>query len=531
MKKSLSIFIAAASVVALLSGCVQETASSTSKKVFVGAMDAPTVLDPAATRNVNDLALLTQVMPTLLTIEPNTGAFTPDLAESADYTSGFEYTVTLRPDTVFANGNALTASDVAHSFNRIRTISDPSGPAAVLGAIDTVTVKDDLTLVFKPVIENDSVLPALLAGSAFLIVDEETFPADSVLSNGDVLNTKAWAGPYQLNGYNEGSAANLVPNDKYVGFWGVPENEAIEMRYYADPDQLMFDVSEMLIDIAIVHRKSFAASTFDATEAFAIDFFAGPMVETGFLSLNALDGPFSETKALSPRAAQLTRLAFDGVVDRKDLLRKISGSLFEPADSIVPEAISGLAPEAVKDEGDTSAERSLKKEGVPLPVPIQIAYPESLYGLSVSGYMAVLEEQLEDSDLFDVNLVKLSDEDFASQQSEQTYDALFDYHYPLYADEEAYLYPLIAEAARNGMVAEFATELNEAIAKQAAAVETSRTRNLDQVEQKFAKAAFIAPLMHSGRYVLVRDGIAGAETMLNLSGQLVLADLYRILVE
>ena len=531
MKKTLSILIASASVVALLSGCVQEVASSTSKKVFIGAMDAPQVLDPAATRNINDLGLLSQVMPTLLTIEPNTGEFIPELAASAEYTSGFEYTVTLRPDTVFSNGHALTASDVVHSFNRIRTIADPAGPAAVLSAIDSVTAKDDLTLVFKPVAENDAALPALLAGSVLLVVDEETFPADRVLSNGDVMGAKAWAGPYELNGYNEGSAANLVPNDDYVGYWGVPENEAIEMRYYSNADLLMSDVSQMIIDVAIVHRKSFTASTYDATQAFAIDFLRGPLVETGYLALNMNAGVFSEATAITPKAARFTQRAFTQLVDRGEILNKISGDLYEPAALIVPAAISGIAAEVSRPDENFSYERYLQEEGVTLPLKVKIAYPESLYGASASGYMAVLEEQIEGSDIFDVELVALSDQDFAAQQGELTYDALFDYHYPLYADGESYLYPLIAEATRNGLATDVVTELTDRMAGVATSSDAARNSKLSGVDQLLSQTAAIVPLMQSGRYFLVRDGISGTETMFNAAGQLVLADVFRILIE
>ena len=68
----------------------------------------------------------TQVFATLLDSPQGSSEVEPDIAESAEYTAPTQYTVTLKPDLKFANGNDLTSSDVKFSFERQLAIADPS---------------------------------------------------------------------------------------------------------------------------------------------------------------------------------------------------------------------------------------------------------------------------------------------------------------------------------------------------------------------------------------------------------------------
>ena len=58
----------------------------------------------------------TQVFPYLLNTDYGSTEVVPDLAESAEFTSPTEYTVTLKPGLKWANGNDLTSSDVKFSL-------------------------------------------------------------------------------------------------------------------------------------------------------------------------------------------------------------------------------------------------------------------------------------------------------------------------------------------------------------------------------------------------------------------------------
>ncbi len=91
---------------------------------------------------------MNQVYPFLLNSQYGTSDVTPDIAESAEFTSPTEYTVKLKSGLKFANGHDLTSSDVKFSFERQLTIADPNGPSSLLGNLDSVETPDDTTVVF-----------------------------------------------------------------------------------------------------------------------------------------------------------------------------------------------------------------------------------------------------------------------------------------------------------------------------------------------------------------------------------------------
>src|SRR5689334_1298010 len=86
------------------------------ESLIVGTTDTVIAIDPAGSYDNGSLNLQTQVFALLLNSVPGNAEVVPDLAESAEFTSDTEYTVTLKPGLKWANGNDLTSSDVAFSF-------------------------------------------------------------------------------------------------------------------------------------------------------------------------------------------------------------------------------------------------------------------------------------------------------------------------------------------------------------------------------------------------------------------------------
>lgn len=528
MKKSLTLSITAALILPALAGCTPEVASSTSEVVFVGMMGAPKVIDPAGTRSSDDAVLLQQIFPSLLNSDGGVGEVVPELGVSAEYTSEFEFKVELKPDLKFSNGHALTASDVVHSIDRIKSINDPNGPAVLLGTIESVAAIGDTTVVFKPTRAFDQALPGLLAGLPGLVVDEEVFPADRLLSNGDVAGSNAFAGPYTLAGYSEGSALRLNPNPAYAGLWGVPQNKGVEVRFYSSADQLMFDSSEMVIDVAIVHHQSLTASTGQASEAFAIDLVAGPNVETGMLLVNGKSDAFTFGGTLTDSDATDVRSVFIDLLDEQSIVRDAYGQLYPAAEGLVPANLGGVGKRGrdILLEG-RDAVKSLNRLGIKPPIQIELSYPESFFGPSVAVLVNQVKTFVDDTRAFEVTLKPLSDDAFLAARESLDYDVLFDYHYPLFADAEAFLFPLIAESSDLGANVDLIGKLNENLAVADSGIYRDHESSVKKVESQIADTAVFAPLLWAGRQALVRDGIIGSEEMLGKDGKLVLAKLYR----
>src|SRR3954465_5764233 len=103
--------------------------SGASGSLVVGTTDKVTTRDPAGSYDNGSFAVMNQVFPFLMNTPYGSPDVEPDIAESAEFTSPTQYTVTLKKGLTFANGNELTSSDVKFTFDRDIAIADPNGPS------------------------------------------------------------------------------------------------------------------------------------------------------------------------------------------------------------------------------------------------------------------------------------------------------------------------------------------------------------------------------------------------------------------
>ncbi|OZB89598.1 MAG: peptide ABC transporter substrate-binding protein, partial [Microbacterium sp. 14-71-5] len=122
----------------VLAGCATSstggggsTGGASGSTITVGTTDKITFLDPAGSYDNGSFAVMNQVYPFLMNSKYGTAEVTPDIAESAEFTSPTEYTVKLKKGLKFANGDALTSASVKFSFDRMVKINDPNGPAVL----------------------------------------------------------------------------------------------------------------------------------------------------------------------------------------------------------------------------------------------------------------------------------------------------------------------------------------------------------------------------------------------------------------
>ncbi len=246
---------------ALFVGCAQTTQPTSSSTgspgssggaITLGTSDKITMIDPAGSYDNGSFMVMNQVYGFLLNSAPGAPDTTPspDLATSAEFTSPTEYTVKLKPGLKFANGHDLTSSDVKHSFDRQVKIADPNGPASLLGNLASVETPDATTVVFKLKSGNDQVWPQILTSPAGPIVDEELFPADKVLPDAELVKGNPWSGPYTITTYNFNQLVSYKANDAYQGMLGKPKTATVNVKYYADANNLKLDIGQGNIDVA-----------------------------------------------------------------------------------------------------------------------------------------------------------------------------------------------------------------------------------------------------------------------------------------
>src|SRR5438874_551113 len=156
------------------------SSGGSSGTLTIGTTDKITSIDPAGSYDNGSFAVMNQVYPFLLNSPYGSPDVKPDIATSASFTAPSEYTVKLKSGLKFANGHALTSSDVKFTFDRQKKINDPNGPASLLANLDSVSTPDKTTVVFKLKVPNDQTFAQVLSGPAGPIVDEQVFSADKV---------------------------------------------------------------------------------------------------------------------------------------------------------------------------------------------------------------------------------------------------------------------------------------------------------------------------------------------------------------
>src|SRR5215218_10412347 len=216
----------------------------------IGTTDKVTTLDPAGSYDNGSFAVMNQVFPFLMNTPLGSPDVEPDIAESAEFTSPTEYTVTLKPDLKWANGNDLTSSDVKFTFDRQVAIADENGPSSLLYNLESTDAPDDTTVVFHLKSENDQVFPQILSSPAGPIVDEDVFSATELTPDQDIVDGEAFYGPHHITSYDLNKLVSYEANPDYDGLLGAAKPETVNVQYYAEASNLKLDIQEGNIDVA-----------------------------------------------------------------------------------------------------------------------------------------------------------------------------------------------------------------------------------------------------------------------------------------
>ncbi len=298
----------------LLAGCAggggtdNDGGDASGEPLIVGTTDKVTFLDPAGSYDNGSLTVQTQVFPYLVNTDFNSTEVVPDLAETAEFTSPTEYTVTLPEGLKWANGNDLTSSDVKFSFDRNIAIADPNGASSLLYNLDSVDTPDEQTVVFNLKVENDQIFPYILTSFPGAIVDEETFSADAVTPDADIVAANAFGGPYAISEYDFNTTVEFTPNPEYKGLLEAPANSGVILSYFADPTNLKLAIQEGDIDVA--YRTMSATDVEDLRGDDSLTVTDGPGGSIRYIVFNFDTQPYgAKTPEADPTKAQAVRQA------------------------------------------------------------------------------------------------------------------------------------------------------------------------------------------------------------------------------
>ena len=250
-------FLAMVLAVVMLSGCLagaeeEKGLLRTAIKYDITTMDvARTTDDYMIPMNVFDRLFETRVQDGNAVVVPS---LCTEYKVSED---GLTYDFTLLDGVVFSNGNALTASDVQYSFERLLILANQNTdiPLEVVGGQDVMDKKTETLEGFKVTDDThfsvtlnapNAGFLAELSSPAMSIVDKESMTDGFGTDPAAMIGT----GPYIVTEWVANDHYTMVYNDKYRG--PEPSVKKIIVKVIADANtrNLMFQNGELdLIDL------------------------------------------------------------------------------------------------------------------------------------------------------------------------------------------------------------------------------------------------------------------------------------------
>ncbi|MFC5218017.1 ABC transporter substrate-binding protein [Streptomyces coerulescens] len=512
---------AIASISSLVTGCglLPSDAPDDEGPIVVGTTSAPSTLDPAASWD-GSWELFRNIYQTLLSYPVGATTPRPDAAKSCDFTDSSKqiFRCELRDDLTFSNGDKLDAKAVKHSIDRIRKINVNGGPAGLLGSLERVQAPSDNEVVFY-LNQADATFPFVLSTPAMAIVDPDSYPAESLREDGEVVGS----GPFALKSYEEGQRAELVRNDSYKGYADL-KNDAVTIRYFQDSASMVKALKAKQIDLT--DRGLAAADVIDlqgkSFKEAELQLVEGTGADISYLVFNPKD-PWAAKKEVRQAIAQ--------VVDRGAIAHKIYRDTVDPLYSMVPKGLTGHTTGFFDDYGDPSVSKAreiLTKAGINEPVPLTFWYTTDRYGSETALMFEELKRQLNASGLFEITLKSRPWKTYAPGYQKGEYPVFGRGWFPDFPDADNYISPFVGKQNALGTPYE-ATKITTQLLPDSRR-ESDRgnvVKEFEEAQQILVDDARLLPLWQGRQFLAVNRDISGAERALDPSTIMMLWELSR----
>jgi peptide/nickel transport system substrate-binding protein len=522
-RRALAVVGGAAATALVLSGCASGgDATDALDGLSIGTTDVITSLDPAGSYDNGSFAVQNQVFGFLTNAPYGSPDVEPDLAESADFTSPTEYTVKLKDGLTFANGNALTSSDVKFSFDRQLAIADPNGPSSLLGNLASTDAPDDTTVVFT-LKSADQTWPQVLSSPAGPIVDEDVFSATGLTDADDIVEGDAFSGQYTITDYSQNETIAYEANDAYDGVLGAPKTDSVTATYYTEETDLKLAVQNGDVDVA--NRSLSPTDLADLAKDDALTVHNGPGGEIRYLVFNFNTMPYGATQPdADPAKALAVRQSVADTVDRAALAKDVYNDTYTPLYSVVPDGLTGATKPLESLYGDgqggpdvDKAAAALSAAGVSTPVSIDLQYSPDHYGASSDEEYALIKSQLEASGLFTVNLQSTLWDTYSTERREDAYPVYQLGWFPDFSDADNYLTPFFSADNFVGNHYDSPTVqglLTKEIGEQDA---SAREATIGEIQDAVAADLPTLPLLQGTQVVVSQSDVKGVDDTLDAS--------------
>jgi peptide/nickel transport system substrate-binding protein len=525
----------AAATALVLAGCASggSTSNTSLDSVIVGTSDVITSLDPAGSYDNGSFAVMNQVYPFLMNTPYGSPDVKPDIATSASFTSPTEYTVKLKKGLKFANGDALTSSDVKFTFDRQLAIADPNGPSSLLSNLKSTAAPDATTVVFTLKSANDQTWPQVLSSPAGPIVDEQVFSATKVTSDAAIVKGEGFAGQYSISQYKPKELIQYKAFTGYKGILGDAETKSITAQYFTDETDLKLAVQKGDVDVA--YRSLSPTDLASLKKNKNVTVHDGPGGEIRYIVFNFDTMPYgAKTSEADSKKALAVRQAVADSVDREALSSDVYKGSYTPLYSAVPDGLTGSITPFKTMYGDgnggpstSKAKSTLNSAGVATPVTLNLQYTPDHYGASSDDEYALIKSQLEKTGLFKVNLQSTLYDTYSTQRTKDAYPLYQLGWFPDYSDADNYLTPFfLPSPGADGKDVDGGFLLNHynnpqvdtLIDKQRSETDASaRTKDIEQIQTLEAGDISTLPLLQGAQVAVSGKDVKGVDTTLDAS--------------
>jgi len=271
--------------------------------ITVGMQLEPPNLDPTGgAAAAIDEVVYANVFEGLTRFGPD-GSVLPGLAESWEVApDGLSWVFTLREGVTFHDGLAMTAEDVAYSFERAMAEDSTNAQKQLFDGINSVNVIDDRTVEIGLDTPKGALLWNLAWGDAVIVS-----PASADTNATEPVGT----GPFRFERWVQGDQVELVRNDEY---WGEPAAlDGVTFKFISDPTAAFAAIMAGDIDAFPLFPAPENLAQFEADPRFQV--LVGSTEGETILAMNNSRAPFDDIRVRQAVAQAIDRSAIiDGAM-------------------------------------------------------------------------------------------------------------------------------------------------------------------------------------------------------------------------
>jgi peptide/nickel transport system substrate-binding protein len=478
--------------------------------IIFGTTDTVVTLDPAKAYDYASSNILFNVGETLVNFPPGETEPQPHLAEEIDVSDdGLTYTFTIREGVTFHNGKELTSEDVKFSLDRVVDMAHPAGAWSLLAGIESVETPDERTAVVTLSQPNSTFLPRLGYTVATILPSDGHYPAPGAnlgeeeedaeeleqaaeeFVQEDLIGT----GPYTLGEFREGESITLEANPDY---WGdAPANDRVMIRFFQTSSQMKIALESGEIDVA--HRDFSPDEQADLESNDDIEVITGEGGRTRYIVLNPFFDEVADVEV---------RRAIAAGIDRQRIAEDVFNDAVEPLYSMIPPGYPESQP--YFEEYDDMEPADFIDETVSF----SLHYGGERYGPTEPSLVQVIERMLEETGLFEIELVSTEWAQFTTEAwpgEAGQYPVFMLGWNPDYIDPDTYVEQFYWSEGFTGSMYNDAEMDELVLAEQAELDADVRADLFDQIQRKAADDVVNIPLFQETPYAFAQPGVDGLE--------------------